>query len=151
MLAIVLALTQGLWRGASGRSTNAKGDSMLYSTDSQKYVVHIPHESEYRIWTGRLSDEEFRRIYDELTRRVEGDEIHTSSWIPGSDWGPTPFQPIYEKACRYDEESAAMCFGLFLWQVLMEREDVWGFLKCERDGIPIRGMTYFKIHNPPPR
>jgi len=82
---------------------------------------------------------------------VEGDEIHTSSWMPGSNWSGTVFDPIYRIACQQDESAAGMCFGLMLWEVLMQREDVWGFGRYEKDGVPIEGMTYFRIHNPPQR
>ena len=124
---------------------------MLYSVDSQTYVHHIPHEPEYRTWVNCLAQDEFDAIVEELNSRVGGDEIHTSSWMPGSDWSGTVFHPIYEKACRRDEEAAGMCFGLILWQVLMERDDVWGFGRYEKRGVPIEGMTYFRIHNPAPR
>jgi len=124
---------------------------MLYSIDTQKYISHIPHESEYRTWIGRLSQQEFETIIEDLNQKVEGDEIHTSSWMPGADWSGTVFEPIYEKACRCNEEAAGMCFGLILWCILMKREDVWGFGRYEKDGVPIKGMTYFKIENPPPK
>ncbi len=124
---------------------------MLYSVDSQSYVNYIPHESEYRTWINRLSQEELEPIYEELNQMIEGDEIHTSSWMPRSDWNGTVFYPIYKTACRCNQEAAGMCFGLLLWQVLMERDDVWGFGRYEKNGVPIQGMTYFRIDNPPPR
>jgi hypothetical protein len=43
-------------------------------------------------------------------------------------------------------------FGLILFNLLLERKDaVWGFGRFEKDGIPIRGTTYFIINNPPSR
>ncbi len=124
---------------------------MLYSVDTRKYVDHIPHATEYGIWVGRLSETEYAAIVAELDRMIDGDEIHTSSWMPGSDWGETVFSPIYHTACLHDEEASGLCFGLILWVVLMERDDVWGFGRYEKDGVPIQGMTYFRIHNPPAR
>jgi hypothetical protein len=97
---------------------------MLYSVDSQSYVKTIPHRSDYDIWRSRLSDEEYYSIVEELRNRIEYDKIHTSSWIPGSDWTDTVFQPICEKACRYDPGAAAKFFGLILWAVLLEDDEV---------------------------
>jgi hypothetical protein len=126
---------------------------MLLSVDSQSYIDgdYIPHKSEYNIWINRLSKDEITSIHNKLNEMVDEDEIKTSSWMPGSNWSSTVFHPIYEKACRCNEESAAKCFGLMLWHVLLERDDVWGFGRYEKDGIPIQGMTYFRIHNPPSR
>jgi hypothetical protein len=73
--------------------------------------------------------------------------VDTSSWIPGADWTGTVFQPIYE-ACGEDENAAALFFGLLVWQVVMDREDCWSFGRYEKEGIPIRGMTYFRIDCP---
>ncbi len=122
---------------------------MLYSVDSQSYVSAIPHRSDFDIWRSRLSDQEYEAIVNELRSKIECDEIHTSSWIPGAIWTDTVFQPIYEKACRYDPEAAAKCFGLILWAVLLEDDDVWGFGRYEKDGVPIEGMTYFKLGRRP--
>jgi len=126
---------------------------MLFSVDSQSYIDdnYIPHKSEYSIWMNRLSEDEITAIHNKLNEMVDEDEIKTSSWMPGSDWSGTVFHPIYEKACHSNEESAAKCFGLMLWYVLLTRDDVWGFGRYEKDGIPIQGMTYFRIHNPPSR
>jgi len=118
---------------------------MIYSLDTQSYIHTIPHRREFNTWRSRLSNEEYNTIVNELNNRIEGGEIHTSSWIPGSDWTGTVFQPIYEKACRHDIEAAGKFFGLILWSVLLERDDVWAFGRYEKDGIPIEGLTYFKL------
>lgn len=117
--------------------------------DSGDYVNYIPHGSEFDIWRNRLSEGEYQALVTELRTRISGDEIHTSSWIPGADWTDTVFQPIYEKACRRDSDAAAKFFGLVLWVVLLEDEDVWGFGRYEKNGVPIEGMTYFKLEHPP--
>ncbi len=124
---------------------------MLFSIDSGKYIDSIPHENEYNLWINRLSIDELNAIIDQLTDMIDGDEIHTSSWMPGGDWGGTVFHPIYEKSCLLNEEMSGLCFGLILWAVLMDRDDVWGFGRYEKDGTAIAGMTYFKLVNPPPR
>ncbi|MEW6425434.1 MAG: hypothetical protein AB1523_11965 [Bacillota bacterium] len=122
---------------------------MLFSIESQSYIRDIPHRKEFEIWRSRLTDEEYQAIVDELNNRIESGEIHTSSWIPGSDWTGTVFQPIYEKACRYDKEAAAKFFGLIVWAVLLEHDDVWAFGRYEKDGVSIEGLTYFKLSRIP--
>ena len=100
---------------------------MLYDVDRRRYVEDIPHMNEFNIWRSRLTDEQVAAIRAELRSRIDGDEIFTSSFSPGSDWTGTAFQLIYECACRCDEEAAARCFGLFLWMEMMEHRDAWGF------------------------
>jgi hypothetical protein len=70
---------------------------MLYSLDSSgpdQKVTSIPHQNDFDTWRGRLTDEEYQAIYDNLHARISESEIETSSWIPGSDWTGTVFQPI---------------------------------------------------------
>lgn len=126
-----------------------KEGRMLYSIDSSKYIKDIPYLNEYKSWKGRLSDPEYQAIVKELNSRIEGNEIHTSSWMPGADWTDTVFQPIYEKACSCDQELAGKFFGLILWDVILNRDDVWSFGRYELKGIPIRGLTYFKLNQKP--
>ena len=123
---------------------------MLYSVDSGTYLTKVPHQQDFTIWTSRLSPADLARIRLELQHIFSASEIKTSSWIPGDDWTGTPWEPLYEKACRRDEAAAARCFGLFVWEAVIHDKDAWGFGRYEKDGVPIEGMTYFKLHNPPP-
>lgn len=123
---------------------------MLYSVPDMKRLTHVPHEAEYRNWRAALDAYDsgaFRRICAELDGRFEGKEVDTSSWIPGADWTGTPWDPIYY-ACGENEVSAGLFFGLLVWQVLLDRDDCWSFGRYEKEGIPIRGMTYFRIDCP---
>ena len=122
---------------------------MIYSLDSREYIKNIPHRKEYDIWRSRMSVQEYAAIIAALNARIEADEIVTSSWIPGSDWTGTVYEPIYSKACCMHENHAAMFFGLLVWEVVLNREDVWSFGRYEKSGVPIEGMTYFKLTNPP--
>lgn len=124
---------------------------MLYSLDSRRYIETIPHKRDYDIWRSRLTQSEYDAIMEELQSRIEGDEIVTSSWIPGADWTGTVFEPIYSKACRCDFDAAARFFGLLVWEAVLNHPDVWSFGRYEKDGVPIEGLTYFKLRNPPPR
>lgn len=121
-------------------------DTMLYSIGNKiKQIKSIPHSTQYRVWKKRLSSTELKAIEADLVARIQGGDVHTSSWIPGKHWGGTPFKPIYSVACNYNEEAAAMCFGLILWEVMMRHPDRWSFGRFEKDGIDIKGLTYFRI------
>jgi hypothetical protein len=121
---------------------------MLYAIDSESEITSIPHRNDYERWRRRLSHEDYEAIVDELNSRIEGTEIQTSSWIPGRNWAGTVFNPIYENACAQDEVSAAKFFGLIVWETFMRHSDWWSFGRYEKDGIPITGLTYFKIARP---
>jgi len=124
---------------------------MLYSVPDLKKITHVPHEFEYDQWRqhlDRVDSSAYQRICHELDSRFDDREVDTSSWIPGSDWTGTPFEPIYH-ACGQNQEAAGLFFGLLVWQVVMDRnQDCWSFGRYEKDGIPIRGMTYFRIDCP---
>lgn len=101
----------------------------------------------FDIWRSRLTAEQFGAICTELWGRIEGGEVHTSSWMPGSDWTGTVFEPIYTRACLHNMDASGRCFGLFLWVVMMHHPEVWGFGRYEKDGIPIEGLTCFHFDN----
>lgn len=119
---------------------------MLISIDSGKRYTTVPHAKEYQDWMRKLSDAERQSIFAELETKISGDEVHTSSWMPGSDWRGTVFQPIYEKACNRNPDAAALCFGLVVWETFMNHSDTWSFGRYEKNGIPIKGLTYFRLH-----
>ena len=123
---------------------------MLYSIPDMKRIEHVPHRPEYRSWRAALDRVDlgaYRRIHNELDSRFDEHEIDTSSWIPGSDWTGTVWEPIY-RACGEDHVAAGLFFGLLVWQVVMDRGDCWSFGRYEKEGILIRGMTYFHIDCP---
>jgi len=121
---------------------------MLYSIDTNSYITRIPHKSDYDRWKAGLAESECQAIYDELESLISDSEIETSSWIPGSNWAGTVYDPIYSKACQYDESASAKFFGLILWHVVMEHDEVWSFGRYKLGEIPIEGLTYFRIDRP---
>lgn len=121
---------------------------MLISVDTGRPVTTIPHLRDYLAWRSRLTNAQYEAIVDELNGRVDGGEVHTSSWIPGADWRGTVFQPIYDDACNQNPKAAALFFGLVLWDVMMQREDCWAYGRFEKNGIPIEGLTYFRVDCP---
>src|SRR5688572_22738948 len=105
---------------------------MLYTIPDLKKIESMPYEDEYIIWRKRLNNSEYQAIVDALNHKVDTGDVHTSSWIPGANWEGTVYHPIYEKSCLMDVNQAAICFGLFLWVVMMEREDSWSFGRYEK-------------------
>ena len=118
---------------------------MLYSIDKLQVVTSIPHEKQYRARKNRLSASEIAAIAKELNRLIDKCPVQTSSWMPGSDWRGTVFEPIWAKACEYNAEVAALCFGLILWEVMMDRPDTWSFGRYSVNNVPIKGLTYFRV------
>ena len=124
---------------------------MLYSVDTGKYVKKLPHKKEFDRWMKNLSASDYQNVIDALNQKVDLSDINTSSWIPGNDWTGTVYEPLYH-ACGNNKDASGLFFGLILFDLLMRREDaVWGFGRYEKDGIPIRGTTYFLLNNPPAR
>lgn len=117
---------------------------MIFSIDTGKEIKKIPHEKEFNLWRSRLTVAEFDAIVNKIDSLIDSNEVHTASWMPGNNWSGTVYEPIYTKACNYDETLSGLCFGLFVWYVFQIRDDEWYHGRFENNGIPIKGMTYFK-------
>lgn len=119
---------------------------MIWDIYRDREIKAIPHKREYKIWISRLTTQQVETLKEEIRKRIAGNKVATAGWIPGLDWNDTPFQLIYEIACKCDKEASGMCFGLLVWETLMEHEDCWGFGRYELNKIPIKSITYFKIN-----
>ena len=120
---------------------------MLFSIDDTRNPIsYIPHEREYRVWLGRLTNAQQQAIMDELARMADHGDVHTSSWMPGHDWTGKVFQPIWEFACLKNDDAAAKCFGLMLWEAMMNCPEAWSSGRFEKNSIPIGGLTYYRIY-----
>ena len=108
----------------------------------------IPHEKFYRTLKSRLTNDEYKAIENELDNKISGNEINTSTFLPGHNWFGTVYEPIYLKACRNNREVSGKFFGIVLWVVLMKRQDSWAFERYKMDKRDIKGMTYFRINSP---
>jgi hypothetical protein len=127
---------------------------MLYAIGEDgtvKQILSIPRsrrgffDSKMR----NLSQEDYQGIKEALAVRFGNTEVACSSFIPGSDWTDTPYEPIYW-ACNENTEEAGFLFGLIVWRFVIEHEDSWGFVSAE-ESFPdrdIKGKVYFRI-NPP--
>ena len=120
---------------------------MLWAIDGnkQKQISDIPHQDYYSRLLSSLSKEEYDDICEELNNKIDTNEVHTSSWMPGHDWHGTVFESIYTKAVNYNREVSGLLFGIMLWVVLMERDDDWSFGRYKKGEIDIKGITYFRI------
>lgn len=108
-----------------------------------KQVWHKKFFDASKAW---LSEDEYQAMVDELNRIVQEkvdtqSDIVVSSFIPGSDWSGTVWEPIYTNACKEEYDHAAQFFGLLVCQVLIAREEDWRFIKQESHA---KGMIYFR-------
>lgn len=123
---------------------------MLYSIETGKYVERLPHKKEFDSWMKKLPQADYDNIIDALNDKIDSKEINTSSWMPGDEWNSV-YKPI-AIACGNDKDASGLFFGLILFDLLMKRDDaVWGFGKYQKNGVPIKGITYFMLQNPPAR
>lgn len=118
---------------------------MLWDINKDREIGTFHTGKKYDVWLSRLDQAEIAEIKATLNQMIDGTEVQTSSWMPGSDWRGTPFQAIYEKATKRNPDTAAMCFGLLVWEVFMERPEYWASGHYEKDGVPITGRTYFQV------
>jgi hypothetical protein len=118
---------------------------MLVDLMTDAPIKRVPYDQEYRRLMARMTAPEIARIKQRLNGMIEGTEIQTAGWMPGKDWTDTPFEPIYEKAARRNQDVAARCFGLIVWEVFMERPEKWTSGRFEKDGEPIGSRTYFRV------
>lgn len=117
---------------------------MLYSIDSLKFITGNPHQDFFDQCRSKLTDAEYDAIVHELNQRISGDKVHTSCWMPGSDWVGTVFEPL-ERICGGDRDASGRLFGLIVWKVFQDRPDTWSFGRYEMNNLPIKGMTYFRV------
>jgi len=117
---------------------------MLNGIEGNK-ITAVWHKKFFDASKNWLSDDEYQTIVDELNRIVQksiddGEDIVVSSFIPGSDWSGTVWEPIYTKACGFDFDHSAQFFGLLVYQVLIDRPEAWYFIKQD----VAKGMIYFR-------
>jgi len=104
-------------------------------------------DEHFRQWMRQLPAAQFERISVALNEHIEQQgqgEIVTSSWIPGSDWSGTPYQPIRD-AVGDDEDLARFFFGLIVWRVMMDRPETWAFGRYPQMEGDTIGLTYFSV------
>ena len=118
---------------------------MLINLDTGKEITRMPYAAGFRTVMKRLTPAQIVAMKDALNTMIDGDEIHTAGWMPGSDWTGTPFMPLYTVGARGDYTVAAKMFGLLVWQVFMEHPERWGSGRYQKDGRDIGSRTYFRL------
>lgn len=103
------------------------------------------HSNNFYSWMKILSCDEYEKIVKTLNNMIDGDEIHTSGCMPGSNWVGTVFEPIF-KGMRKDEKRAALFWGLIVYKVFMDREDAWACGRFEMNGQSIGSLIYFRVN-----
>jgi hypothetical protein len=83
---------------------------MITSLETMRPAHGIPHRGEFEHWRRNISRADQDAIRAAITAQIEGTTIVCSSFMPGSDWSGTPYQPIYD--ALGDERLAAMCLVL---------------------------------------
>lgn len=117
---------------------------MLKDMMTGRPITTVPYAHEYKRYMSAMTPEEIAAIKAHLNGLIDGERIHTAGWMPGADWTGSVFEPIYFKAAKRSYEGAAKCFGLMVWEVFMERPEVWMSGQFEKDGQPIGSRTYFQ-------
>lgn len=138
---------------------------MLYNISSEiKEITNIPksHKKEYRHWQKLIGGPGRKVVFAEFDRVWTGKRIDCSSFLPrqseanipkgtGADWRGTPYDIIYQSLLLHyvDEdvawEKSRFCFGLMLWEWMINSDRHWGFGKYE-EALGVRGTVYFEIN-----
>jgi hypothetical protein len=127
----------------------------LYTAANRKNpILAVPHRLLLTGWKDRLEALELRAIGVELDRLIRsrlGHEIRTASWLPARlspygrlSWDETPLMRIWEKACQGDAKQTCWCFGLLLWEHMIDRADAWRIERADLGEIPVAGTTYIR-------
>lgn len=129
---------------------------MLRDFDGRKpgsLVTQVYFAPQYAFWKQRLDKYDplaFGAIWQEVNGHFSTAALHptkqllTMTWIPGSDWTGTVYEPIYY-ALAMSSEAAAKFLGLVFMDVAIHREEEWGSGHYELGGEPITGRTYFLL------
>ncbi|KGX86681.1 hypothetical protein [Pontibacillus marinus] len=114
---------------------------MLKNTEG-KMITEVAYKTNYTSLMKKLPQDKHRAIVTELNRIADQEEVITSSWIPGSDWRGTVYEPIWE-ACGRNDEVAAKFYGQILYKVIIDHPAEWLFGKYDH----ARGKTYFRVRS----
>ncbi|MCY2926106.1 MAG: hypothetical protein NT031_11810 [Planctomycetota bacterium] len=114
---------------------------MLFNIEG-KQITKLPHKDQFTAWRRRLSDADYQRAADSIKSMCEAKDFVVSSFLPGSDWTGTEFQPLYF-ACGQSMQQSGLFFGLIVWKVMMDDDAEWCFLPADKGGDDVLGMRYF--------
>lgn len=112
-----------------------------------KQITDIPRRrrADFKAWREILVDSDYDAVVNAINEYVDAvpeDKPFVSSFIPGSDWTETVYQPLYI-ACGQSVEQSGWFFGLIVWQVMIYREEDWMFKPADKED-DILGTTYWR-------
>ena len=87
---------------------------MLFDMMTDKEITRIPYEKDYRLFVSRMTKSEMDLIEKTLDGLIDETEIQIAGWMPGHNWGGTPYEPICTKAANKNYDLSARCFGLMV-------------------------------------
>jgi len=125
----------------------------IYAAPGRKNpITAVPHRLLLAGWKSRLNPLELQAIEIELERLVrvtKRREIQTAHWLARTispygriHWDNSSLMHIWEKACQRDSKQTCWCFGLLLWEHMMNRPDAWHVEQGDLDDAPMAGTTY---------
>jgi hypothetical protein len=119
---------------------------MLYSIDGIE-ITDIPRRrrTDFKAWRDNLADSDYEAVVEKINEYVDAvppDKPFVSSFIPGSDWTDTVYQPLY-LACGQSKEQSGWFFGLIVWKVMIDREEKWVFKISDKED-DVLGTTYWR-------
>jgi len=124
-----------------------------FEVNPGQQIFQVFYPRDYANWRRRLLNYQplaFPSIWAEVDGHFSTAAQHpakpllTMSWIPGSDWTGTVYDPIYW-ALNQSEDASAKFLGLIFMDVAIHRPEWWGFGHYENRGVPITGRTYFLL------
>jgi len=120
---------------------------MLFDVHAKKTkrVTHHPHPDDIQAIRAKAGPVRYQAMMVALDGQVHGRGVATASWMPPKqDWQNTVFAPLVEIAGK-DTDYSGKLFGCLVWQHFLDRPERWGFGRGAKNGVPIRGMTYFQV------
>ena len=131
--------------------------TLYTASDRKNAITAVPHRLLLTGWKNKLQSLELRAIKFELDRLIEikkGREICTANWLSRELsphgrvlWENSPLKHIWEKACQRDPRQTCWCFGLLLWEHMMNRSDAWRVERADLDEVPIAGTSYVRFRS----
>jgi len=112
-----------------------------------KQITDIPRRqrADFKAWRENLADYDYDAVVNAINEYVDAvpeDKPFVSSFIPGSDWTDTVYQPLY-LACGQSKEQSGWFFGLIVWQVMIDHEEEWVFKISDKED-DVLGTTYWR-------
>jgi hypothetical protein len=127
----------------------------------RKLVTKIPHQLLFDGWKSWLDALQIQAINDEFEQIIannEDGEIGTAGLLSASlsplgryHWEGSSFLPIWDQACGRDRDHTCWCFGLLLWEHMMNRPDAWNYRRFDLDHAPLAATKYYRcqVHSKP--